>query len=120
MGTGALRTNLVIYYRFADIFSQAGKPVYILSAVQESRDLPLFCQRDEVLENFVQLPGNSHTSVRFTTLETVGLPFDDRPPPFLLGLTLRNRRAERLCQAFDPGHQRFYRSATSNRLLGRP
>ena len=62
MDAGAPRTNLIIHHRVADILGQAAKLAYILGAVQKSRDLPPFFQRDEVLENLVQLPGNPHTS----------------------------------------------------------
>jgi hypothetical protein len=77
MEVGAPRTNLIIHHRVADILSQAAKHVYILGAVQKSRDLPPFFQRDEVLENLVQFPGNPHTSDCLSTLEGVGLPFKD-------------------------------------------
>jgi hypothetical protein len=94
MDVGALRTNLIIHHRITDILGQAAKLVYIFSAVQESRDLPPFFQRDEVLENLVQFPGKSYTSDCLSRLKGVGLPFKDRPPPFLLGLTFGNRRTE--------------------------
>jgi hypothetical protein len=58
VGAGTPRTNLIIHHRVADIFNQSTKFVHVLGAIQESRDPPPFFERDEVLENFVQFPGN--------------------------------------------------------------
>jgi hypothetical protein len=88
VGAGTLRTNLVIHHRVADILDQAAKPVHVLSAVQESCDPPPLFQRDEVLEDLIQFPSDPRTSDQLSILKGVELPFEHRPPPFLLDFTL--------------------------------
>ena len=46
-----------------------------------------------------------------------GLPFEDRPPLFLLDLTPENRLTHQSCQPFDSGYQRIYRLATRHCFL---
>ena len=75
VGASALRTDLIVQHSVADILGQITKLIHILSAIQEPRDLASLFQRDEVLENPIQVPTKSCTSDRPLTLESVGLPF---------------------------------------------
>jgi len=111
------RTNLIIHDGVTNIFYQATKSIHIPSGVQESGDPPSFGQWDEVLENLVEFSNNPCTSDRLLTLESVGLLFENFPPLFLLQITLRSRRLERLRQPFNSRYQQFYRLATGDRLL---
>ena len=73
MRAGALRTNLIIHHRVADILDQTTKLVHILGGIQDPRNLSPPFQRAEVLENLVQFPGNPHPSDLFTISESVGV-----------------------------------------------
>ena len=55
---------------------------------------------------------------RLETLEGAGLLFQFLPPFSLIGITPRNRFAERFSERFDPGCQRFYRLLVCFRTLG--
>ena len=112
-------TNLIIHHSVADVFGQASKRIHVIGAVQEPCDLASLFQWGEVSENFIQFPNKSCASDRLMTLERARLPFEGLPPRFLLDLTLGNWRAQRLCQPFNPRHQRFYRFVACYRLLGR-
>lgn len=61
-GASTLRTNLIIHQGVADILSQVTKPIHILDAIQEPRDLTPLFQRDEILENIAQFPSEVCTS----------------------------------------------------------
>ena len=120
MGVNTLRTNLIVHHGITDIFRQAPKPGYILGAIQESRDLPPFCQRAEVSEDGLQFPSNFCTSNPSLCLgEDRGLPFEGLSSPLLPELAFRNRLTERLREPFNPGHQRFDCLTTRHRLLER-
>jgi len=119
MGSGTARTNLIFHHGVTDVVDQAAKFIQIPCAVQESCDFASLPQRDEVLKNIIQFPVESYTSDRPSTWMSIGLPFEGRPPLFLLDLALGNRRAQRFCQPFNSGYQRFYRLVTRHSLLER-
>jgi len=52
-GTSIQGTNLIVHHGITDILCQACKPIHILHAILESRDLSPFCQWDKVPENIV-------------------------------------------------------------------
>jgi hypothetical protein len=51
-----LRTNLILRDGITDVLDQVTEFIYILSVVQELRDLALLRQRDEFFENVIQFP----------------------------------------------------------------
>ena len=94
MGEKTLMTNLIVHHSAADVLNQTTKPIHIFGAIQEPRRLGSLFQWDEVLENIIQFPYKSYTSDWPMVMESVRLPFEGLSPLFLLGLTLRNRRAQ--------------------------
>jgi len=89
---GTPGTNLIIHHGLTQVFDQTAKPIHILGAVKVAGDLSSLCQWGEVFEKAIQIPANTCTSDRPLTSEIVGLPFEDRPPLFLLVLALGGRR----------------------------
>ena len=75
VGASALRTDLIIHHSITDILGQTTKLIHILSAIQELRDLASLFQRDEVLENPIQVPTKLYASDQPLTLESMGLLF---------------------------------------------
>ena len=54
VGARALTTNLVLHHGITNIFDNAAELFHILSAVEESCDLPSLCQRQKVIEDDIQ------------------------------------------------------------------
>ena len=50
------RTNLIVHHSITDVLRQTTEPIHIVGTIQESCDLPTFCQRDEVSKNNIQFP----------------------------------------------------------------
>ena len=87
-------TNLIVHHSAADVLNQTAKPIHISGTIQKPHRLGSLFRWDEVLENIIQFPDKSYTSDWPLVMEGVRLPFEGLHPLFLLGLTLRNRRAQ--------------------------
>ena len=112
-----MRTNLILHHCITDIVNHATKLVRSLGAGQELCDFVSLCKRNEVLENVVQFAIVPQTSDLLSISEREELPFEGVPSLLLVDLAFGNWRAQRLCQFFNPRHQRFYRLTTGNCFL---
>ena len=111
-------THLIIHYGVTDVLNQVAEFIHISGAVQgPCNPAPPF-QWDEVLKDVIKFSEKLCESDWGIGLGEGGLLFEDFPSPFLLDLTLGNRRTQRFRQLFNSGYQRFYRLAARGRLLG--
>ena len=119
MRASTLRTNLIVHHRIPDIFCQATKLIYVLHTIQESCNLPTFCEWDEVSENNLQFSGGVMYVSQVLVLEKITrVPFEYFSPLLLPDLVLRDGLVERFCEPFNSGYQRLYCLTTPHRLLG--
>ena len=114
----ALNTNLVLHHRVADVFDHAAEFIQILCTGEETCDLSLLCQRNQVFENAIQFAVKRCTSDRLPISGGEELPSQNLPSLLLLDLTRGNRPIQRSCQPFNPRYQRFDRLTTCDRFLG--
>ena len=57
-----LRTNLIFYDGIANVVNQTAQLIRIHDVVEEALSLPLACQRFELVDDFIQFPGEPRLS----------------------------------------------------------
>ena len=102
-------TNTIVHQGTADIFHNAVKPLCILGAFEEIREILLSCYRTHILANLFQFPGNLDASDSALDLVVcVDSPLNFLSPCLLVDIARRDRCRERFRKHSDSGCQRFY------------
>ena len=77
----ALNTNLIVHHSITDIFNQTIEDLCILDICEESLDLPLVCQWNELLENVSQFPDSHLLGLDLNLMLELTVPVPSSLPP---------------------------------------